>query len=278
MEQPKKSEHFSHSALDLFARCGEAYRRRYLEGEKIPPGFALLRGTVVHKAAEANYRQKIETKIDLPAEAVAAAARDAAVDAVRGPFQLDLGDDVSEKEFKGKLVDSGVALAQVHRQIIASKVQPVAVEKEMRVKLPGFPREILGFIDVIDSQTRIRDAKTSGKKKTLKDVAQSLQLLLYTVMHHALVGRPPSAVVIDSVVETKAGKRSAEALELPAPPQTAYQPLLNRLGTLQRAHESGVFSPASPDAWNCSPKWCGYWTTCAFRSRVIVPVTGDSEE
>jgi hypothetical protein len=48
----------------MFQRCGEQYRRRYLENEIIPPGISARIGSGVHKAAEINFRAKIQTGED----------------------------------------------------------------------------------------------------------------------------------------------------------------------------------------------------------------------
>lgn len=67
------------SALGMFARCGEQFRRRYVEGERIPPGVAAVVGTGVHLAVGADLREKMTEGTLLPAEAVEAAARDGVI-------------------------------------------------------------------------------------------------------------------------------------------------------------------------------------------------------
>lgn len=63
--------HISASQLVTFARCPEQWRRRYIEGDIIPPGIAALRGSGVHKGAETAMRSKIETHANMrPAEVV----------------------------------------------------------------------------------------------------------------------------------------------------------------------------------------------------------------
>ncbi len=53
------SDHFSVSQLSMFQRCGEQYRRRYMEGDIFPPGLALVTGRATHKSAEVNLKQKV---------------------------------------------------------------------------------------------------------------------------------------------------------------------------------------------------------------------------
>ena len=70
-------DRLSVSQLDMFARCGEQYRRRYIEGEIVPPGIAARIGTGVHKAAETNWREKMRTGRDMPLDAVQDCAAEA---------------------------------------------------------------------------------------------------------------------------------------------------------------------------------------------------------
>ena len=64
------------SSLGTALRCGEQFRRRYIEGERVPPGVAAGRGTGVHKANEVNLNQKVITGTDLKLSDLKDAARD----------------------------------------------------------------------------------------------------------------------------------------------------------------------------------------------------------
>ena len=66
--------HISFSQLNLFSNCAEAYRRRYILGEIIPPGVALLKGSGVHVGAAVNHAQKVNSGVDLPVKDIVDAA------------------------------------------------------------------------------------------------------------------------------------------------------------------------------------------------------------
>src|SRR5262245_66105728 len=51
---------WTNSSLSLLERCGEAYRRRYLEGEVMPPSPRMLRGTVVAGVAKVSMLRKLD--------------------------------------------------------------------------------------------------------------------------------------------------------------------------------------------------------------------------
>ena len=48
MKKPDEKPYLSPSQMGMYCRCGEQYRRRYIEKEIIPPGFALIKGGSVH--------------------------------------------------------------------------------------------------------------------------------------------------------------------------------------------------------------------------------------
>ena len=62
----KKKRPISPSQIDMFSRCGEQYRRRYIEKDRLPPGVAMIRGRGVHEGVAENMRQKRHTYCDLP--------------------------------------------------------------------------------------------------------------------------------------------------------------------------------------------------------------------
>lgn len=67
-------DHLSASQLSRFTRCSEMWRRQYIEGDIVPVGAAAHIGQAVHKAAEINFRQKIQSRTDLPADVLQDAA------------------------------------------------------------------------------------------------------------------------------------------------------------------------------------------------------------
>ena len=54
------------SMVGMWLRCGEQFRRRYIENEILPPGIPARRGSAFHKSADTNHKQKISTGEDLP--------------------------------------------------------------------------------------------------------------------------------------------------------------------------------------------------------------------
>src|SRR5438876_8700225 len=117
----------------MLAKCGEQYRLRYIEGEKRPPGIAMLVGKSVDAGVNADMRAKAKAGELLPEEAVLQAARDEL------DTQWNLGVALDEDEaamgpkaVKGQAVDKSVRLARLHHRKIAPKRKPDTLEHIQR--------------------------------------------------------------------------------------------------------------------------------------------------
>src|ERR1039457_5494706 len=119
MEKP----HLSVSQIKMYLRCPLQYRYRYIDGIKIPPTGSLLLGKSNHSALEGNYRQKIESKQDLPMEQVS--------DMFADSWESQVKETVfQEDEKSGETKDDGVNLIIAYHNQVAPSIQPKLVEKE----------------------------------------------------------------------------------------------------------------------------------------------------
>ena len=263
-EKPSKFEkpYTSPSRLESFTRCPEAYRRRYLEGDIIPPAVAMLKGTGVHRGAQVNFEQKIATHEDLPAGEIVDAAVDGFETALAGGYELDAdeserGTDIVIAEAK----DETAKLARLHADQVAPEYQPTLVEQAVRVELSG-SHDLFGVIDLADDQGRVVDHKTAGKRKSQADVDGSIQLTYYAAAHLAFTGQPTSEVRLEVLIGKKSG---AERQVLASQRDTRdFAALAARINAVNAAIESGNFPPASSSAWWCSSRFCGYHATCPY--------------
>lgn len=261
--------YLSPSQIDSFTRCGEAYRRRYIEKEIIPPAFAMLKGGAVHVGAEENFKQKIESHQDLPTKDIvdiAAASFDGKV-VSEGVLLSEEEESVGKEILQGKAKDSTVRMAEQFSKSVAPLHQPIAVEEKVRLALPGAPRDLLGIMDlVVDGG--VQDLKTSAKKKLQDDVDSSVQFTTYAALYRTKYGKLPERIIIDNVIDRmteKTGKITSEHQQLVTTRSTAdFNALAARINTVTQGIEAGMFMPATPGAWWCSAKSCGYWRTCAY--------------
>lgn len=256
--------YLSVTQLEMFAKCGEQYRRRYIEKQRIPPGVALVRGGAVHSAAEANLKQKIETAVDLKPSQVVEIA-DAAFSQRIAEGGLLLNPEEAARGMKvvaGEARDTVARLARLHAITQAPDYQPVAVEEAVRVRLPNSSRDLLCVIDVVDDQNRITDFKSTTKAPSQKDADQSIQLTAYHLAWGTKTRLPPSELRIDAAIDGSTSQRR-EVLKTVRTAEHVNS-LGARFSATNQAIEAGSFPPAAIGTWWCSARWCGYWSTCPF--------------
>jgi len=265
VEEAKKVEpkpHISPSQLNMFARCPAQYERRYIKGEIIPPGIAMLQGSAVHKGAEVNFEQKIESREDLPEREiidVAASAFD--VNQAAGYQFTPDEESIGSKKVLGRALDQVVAMAAMHARHQAPAYQPIAVEHYCRIELPQASRDIVAISDLWDDQDRVIDFKTAKRKSRQGDVDSSVQLTVYAAAFQIEQGHLPREVRLDVLVKTATPTRQvlSGARTLPD-----LQALVNRVNETLRQIEAGIFPPCAPDHWMCDPRYCGYYHTCPY--------------
>jgi hypothetical protein len=259
MSLPK--EYLSASQISMLLRCGEQYRRRYIEGEIIPPGISLLKGSACHKGIEVNNTQKIQSRTDMSKCDIV----EISVVHLENKIKTDgLELNAEEKTIgKDKVIgdakDEVVSLAGLYADEIAPNTQPIMAEKE--INIPVGDQAVKGFIDCIDDKKRVRDYKTSGRSKNQKELESSLQMAIYTVAYEQEFGELPAGICYDVLISTK--KPKYQLIELPAQ-VNVYSRLGAVVETVIKSIKSGVFLPAAEGSWLCNPLYCGYYNTCKY--------------
>lgn len=253
--EQREKPYLSPSQIDMYLRCGESYRRRYIEGERIPPGVAMLQGTGVHAGAEVNFRQKVTSRTDLPASDIIDAAVDGFDRSLLGGYQID-----SDGPAPDEARDQVATIAELYADEVAPEYQPVHVEQAVKIELPG-PYDMLGILDMADDHGRVVDIKTTGKAKTQTECDTSAQLTFYAAAHKVLTGELASEVRLEVLVKTKRPKRVMLASTRG---QEHFAALANKINAVSAGIQAGVFLPAEPGSWMCSQKFCGYYHTCPF--------------
>lgn len=254
----EKRKHLSASQLEMFARCPEQWRRRYVEGEVIPPRLAMIKGTAVHKCAEHNMRQKIESHEDLPTTEII----DAAVSCFEERIKHDgyqLGKDETASDV-GKQKDSVAVMAAVHAGEQAPCYQPASVEHRFKIELPDISHDLVGVIDLVTDKGEVVDFKTSKKLYNENDVEVSPQLSLYAAAQNA----DEVTVKLDVLVEPTARNPARRQLIEAKRDRSDLPVIARRVAVVSKTIDAGLFPPAAVGSWWCSESWCGYWNTCPY--------------
>lgn len=261
----QQREHWSPSSLDMLFTCPESFRRRYIEGDKIPPGIAMIRGTAVHGAANVNFSQKIETHEDLSVSDIKDAAAAGFEAELAGGYLLTSDEEgQGAKNVLGAAKDQAVMMAECHAVQQAPQYQPAMVEQGFNIALPG-DRDLLGYIDMADVDGVVVDLKTASKKKSQADADNSLQLTAYAAGYRALTGEPPSDLRLETIIQTK--KACVRDVVSTDRTDADFEALAERINAAEQLLQAGVFLPAPVGSWKCSPRWCGYFSTCRFVNR-----------
>jgi hypothetical protein len=253
----------SHSQINLYSNCGEAFRRRYIEGDIIPPGVAALRGRAVHGAAEVNHRQKKKSGIDLSlADLTDAAASTFEETRKREGYSLTPEEQkVGGPIVLGQAKDRAVKLTGLYASHVAPAIEPDLVEERVRIILPAAPVDLLGVLDVTTKQERIKDLKTANRSKAQGEADSSLQLSLYSLAYRVKKGTDPAGIDLEVLVDTTIPKHQRITTTRS---RRDYEALVARVNAFLKAKDAGVFPPANVGHWLCSPRWCGYFATCPY--------------
>lgn len=263
---------WSNSALTTLQQCGEKFRRRYLELERVPPSARMLSGTVVHRVARTAYERKLGsgTLPSIPE------TRDTAATAFEAQWSggvLLAADEQAEglPTIKARAKDFSVAVSAYHVDKVAPGITPRAVERRIIVRPQNASIEIHGTVDLIaavrDGGEVIRDLKTSARMPPADAADTSQQLTMYALIRMAETRTLPQELALDYLVRSPVrGDISYKPLTTTRTPGH-IDALVERINAGVRAVERGTFMPAPPDAWWCSAQWCEYHSTCKYVAR-----------
>ena len=250
--------HLSASSLGLFAKCPEAYRRRYVEDEKSKPNLAMVKGKAFHAAVEANMNAKMQTGKELPIAYLETMVRDNMSDGVS---------ECDEKDDDGKEANDVASQVVFHRLHQSPDYQPTATEIPFRIELDSCGHDYVGFIDmtgtlVESGEPVIVDWKTSKKKPANNSQHDSLQLTGYFASQAADLGNHVE-LRLDYITSGKT-KRTRHLLTTRRDADDVAA-LAQRIHIASKTIEAGIFPPAdSAAAWWCGATWCQYHSTCKF--------------
>jgi RecB family exonuclease len=249
------------SMLSMFLRCPHQFERRYLRREVIPPGIAARRGSATHKAAQLNHEQKLHSKADLPLGDLQDAARDHYLSLITEEGVFIPKDQVADKEkLLAAGLDAAVRLTKLYWEALAPAIEPVLVEEQLTLEA-GLKLPLRGTIDVFTADQWLPDLKTTDRSKGPKDADHSLQLTFYAGLVAHQTGAWPQKVSLEVLVNHKEPKlQSLASTRGPAD----WGDLLRRVHFMVAQIEMGLFPPCDPNAWVCSPTWCGYFWTCTY--------------
>ena len=235
----------SPTQVKTFLACPAKWMFHYLLGLKEPKTGSLALGTAFHSAIAANFRQKIETRQDLPfAEVLEVFGKSWEDGASAASYEQD--------ENPQKLAATGVALVERYMKEAAPSIQPRAVELPVSGRIGGVP--VSGFVDLLDIEGRIIDCKTAARRPSAVSHDYGLQLTSYTMLTPGASGQ----CRLDALTKTKA----VQLIQLDytvGPDERRYAEMI--YPAAQDGMKSGLYLPHRASTL-CSRRYCGYWREC----------------
>ena len=216
----------------------------------------------MHKGAETNFRQKIDSHQDLPAKDIKEAAAANFDGQVSRGYLLNSDEKaVGATKILGQAKDSTIKLVDVYASDVAPEIQPELVEKRQYLQLPC-EYDLLSIIDVATVDSEIIDLKTASKKKVQSEADDSDQLSWQAMAYRNLSGKFPKSLRLEVVIDTGKNTNHQSLLTLRGEKDTEV--LLNKINSMIAGVKAGIFLPAEPGSWLCNQKWCGYWPDCPY--------------
>jgi hypothetical protein len=270
MRTTMPDQRWSISRLELLSLCGEAFRRRYLEGEDTPSTPALARGRAVHRVAQLTHERQmlaIQQAKETPASRkianyLAVMGWDEARDIAAGEYARSVATAIII-EGQGAELDNAVTMAEGYCRRWACEVEPEQVEQKIEVRPQGTDVTLVGVVDLVDGAggRAIVDLKTA-KRPRQGEAASSLQLTAYHSLLWAQGGSPIRTVRLDYIWRGRGGVMVTRDLAKRCEADVGM--FAERVNAAVRQVEAGTYLPAASGCWLCRPKWCGYWATCRF--------------
>lgn len=271
MENQTQKPHLSWSQLNTFLMCGRRYW--YDRIVKVPflTTSALFFGSRCHDAEEFNYRQKIQSDVDLPVEQV--------VEFFINAWDTQIGNEevrFEPNESSETLRAIGESVIRAHMKDIAPSIHPLYVEYPPRVGADtqrislgdNFPFTFQGHFDIVERDPEnpelpggFSDHKHYAARKARTfdvDIHDDDQYTVYALMYRILFGR------VEKSIHANVVTKDAKAIARRVPTKRDEERIRWFLGTIEEAGRSidaGIYVPRD-NGWWCSQKWCAHWGLC----------------
>jgi hypothetical protein len=242
--------YLSATRVNMFMRCSMQYYFRYCEERIAPPSGAMSLGCSFHAAVEHNYRQKLDSRVDLKGAEI--------LDAFSADFEERKHETAwLEDEEPGAFKDQGVGLLSEYHGVISPTVQPSSVEREFSIPFENKPWTFEGRVDLLDDKDTLIETKTIGRTPGKPEPAHLLQTTAYVTGFRS-AGDKESGARIDYAVKNKKPKVVSHFFDVQ---DTQIEFFLAQVARVAHMIENEMFLP-NRNQRLCSHRFCGYATRC----------------
>jgi hypothetical protein len=235
----------SPTQVRAFLSCSARWWFKYGLSEPEPKNSALALGSAVHRALEANFREKVTTKEDLDTLGVVAL------------FRMAWQEQADQTEFRDD--EDPTALGKVGEQLVAKYmdeaapwIQPAAVELDVTGEIGGV--RVRGKVDLLDEEGRVVDVKTAARKPSGIAPDYAFQLATYRQITPGASGEAR----LDTLVKTKTVQLIQQGYTVGEPDLRATEVLYP---LVQEGIANGLYFP-NRQSLTCSRRNCAFWRQC----------------
>lgn len=259
-------KHVSFSQLMTYVRCSEHYLFRYVLGFKRAPGKAMKHGFALHETFAYHFDQKKKDGKGITSKE----AKEFFVEVFQNALEdyqqeVELAKAQLAREYLERerainvreLADLGQKGIDLYYRKLNRYIHPDLVEEAF-----SFPvqknLEVVGRIDLTDTDHVIHELKTTRKTPTIQDVRVDPQLAIYQIGFHTLKKRYPKGISKDYLV---LAKREPKIVRFRvAHPFVDRATVLQNIVTIMEAVKHNIFYCLHPaESWICSKEWCAYY-------------------
>lgn len=268
--------HISKSSLLGKGDCAYSWYCSHILNLPGKSSIGLIFGGSFHKAMEDFYKAKMKSKIlelDECQSLYEKAFNERVEKDLRSKLlEFEKGDDVEAIE-KGKLL--------VAKYLpFTADYDPVAVEKQFELSVPGVDWTIFGYIDliakrisangrvVVDLKTgssspyKIDDKKADETEEKrinwLNEILWSPEVACYVLAHRVVFGVTEDAFEYHHMIKTKEPKILVTPVKVG---DTQIDFFMKMAVDAVKSIQMGIFERNTSSNW-CSPKGCAYWDVC----------------
>lgn len=215
--------YLSHTQVEMFRTCPQRYYYRYVKGLKMPPAFAIIKGSAGHETMNTFHRLKKETQTAMLQDEFTdcfVTELDSQINKAKDKYgEIDYTRKVKKgKEWFKEIENPQAAKSRVKNETIPSLEQyhqlelpllnPVETEKEFTIEL-STGLKIVAKVDYMDTN-QIIEYKFSTKKIKLERPTN--QMLLYSVVNDKLTARQDRILTKGNYQKLDTGKPLGAAL------------------------------------------------------------------
>jgi hypothetical protein len=275
----ERLRHLSPSSYTLWVSCPEAWRRRYIKGEKQPPSGSMFLGSRVDDALSAYHRRILERGDRLAVDQVLDLYHEqwaAELEIERDKQGINWEEELGEHA-AFELGQKAIELAML--ELIPHLGDPVDVQRRLEFTIaPNLEWTVLCYLDletlkeVPDGQPAptVVDFKVKNSPITKDKADSDPQAGLY-LAGRWLENYPAGELCFAQIAKPGKRRKNMAASLVPTTRTTGQlRGVLARLALaasqiaacFERYGPDQPWGFADPTSWKCGPRYCHAWTTC----------------